>query len=115
MIYYIVKVALSALIIVAISELAKRSSALAALLASLPLTSLLAFVWLYVDTGEVEKIARLSDDIFWLVLPSLVLFVVLPVLLRQGVGFWMSLLIGLGATAVSYLLMLRLIRRALGI
>ncbi|MDP2057278.1 MAG: DUF3147 family protein, partial [Thiobacillus sp.] len=88
---YALKIGLSALILVAIAEVAKRSTFWAAALASLPLTSLLAFVWLYLDTGDVQKVAALSSGIFWLVLPSLLLFVLLPVLLRNGMGFWPSL------------------------
>ena len=99
MIYTILKVAISAALIVGISEIAKRSSFLGGLLASLPLTSLLAFVWLYRDTRDTAKIAALSTSIFWLVLPSLVLFVALPLLLKQGVTFYLAL-----ATAVAVIL-----------
>jgi len=106
---YALKIGLSALILVAITEIAKRSSFWAAALASLPLTSLLAFVWLYVDTGDTQKIAALSSGIFWLVLPSLLLFVLLPILLRSGVGFWLSLLTASAATAVAYLGMIKLL------
>lgn len=91
MLYYAVKILLSATILVAISEIAKRNSALAALLASLPLTSVLAFVWLHVEGSSLAMIADLSVQIFWLVLPSLVLFLVLAWLLRQGWGFWPAL------------------------
>jgi len=56
-----------------------------ALLASLPLTSLLAFVWLYRSTGNVQAVASLSHGIFWLVLASLPLFLILPALLKNGV------------------------------
>ena len=100
---YAFKIGLSALILVAIAEIAKRSSFWAAALASLPLTSLLAFIWLYVDTGDMQKIATLSSGIFWLVLPSLLLFVLLPILLRSGLGFWLSLLTASTATALAYL------------
>ena len=74
MLYYALKVFISALIIVAIAEIAKRSTGFAALIASLPLTSLLAFVWLHVEGSTPAQIAELSSQIFWLVLPSLVLF-----------------------------------------
>ncbi len=99
---YAAKVAVSALAIVAISEVAKRSSFWAAALASLPLTSLLAFVWLHLETGDTARIASLSQGIFWLVLPSLVLFVVLPMLLRAGWSFWPSLALSSATTACSY-------------
>ena len=106
MFYYTIKIVLSALIIVAVSEIAKRSSMLGALLASLPLTSLLAFVWLYLDTGDVQKVSALSSDIFWLVLPSLPMFLVLPWLLKMGWGFWLSLGAAVVVTAACYGMML---------
>ena len=111
MLYYAIKVAISALIIVAIAELAKRSSGLAALLASLPLTSLLAFMWMHVEGADVANIAELSGQIFWLVLPSLVLFILLPLLLKQGLGFWLSLALSVVATVVCYFVMLPLLRK----
>ena len=106
MFYYTVKILLSALIIVAVSEIAKRSSVLGALLASLPLTSLLAFVWLYLDTGDAQKVASLSSDIFWLVLPSLPLFLLLPWLIKTGWGFWPGLALSVLVTAACYGLLL---------
>jgi hypothetical protein len=83
----------------------KRSPVWAALLASLPLTSLLAFVWLYLDTGETDQVAAIAHSILWLVLPSLVLFVLLPVLLRAGWGFRVSLGSSCAATAGAYAVM----------
>lgn len=111
MLYYVIKVLASAFVIVAVSEIAKRSTAFAAFVASLPLTSLLAFVWLKIDGTEPQKIGDLSGQIFWLILPSLVLFPLLPFLLKQGLGFWASLAAAMGATAGAYLLMLPLLRR----
>jgi len=106
---YALKIGLSALILVVVAEVAKRSTLWAAALASLPLISLLAFVWLYLDTGDVHKVAALSNGIFWLVLPSLLLFVLLPVLLRSGLGFWLSLGASSAATALAYLGMIKLL------
>jgi len=111
MLYYTIKILLSAFILVAVSEIAKRSSLLGALLASLPLTSLLAFVWLYLDTGDVQKVASLSSDIFWLVLPSLALFLVLPLLIKMGWGFWSSLAVAVLVTAACYGAMLLLFKQ----
>ena len=98
-----IKLIVSALIVVAVSEVSKRTSAMGALLASLPLTSLLAMIWLYVETGDGMKVADLAGGIFWLVLPSLALFLILPVLLRAGYAFWPALGIGCGATIGLYL------------
>ena len=111
MLYYAVKVIISALLIVAISEIAKRSTGFAALVASLPLTSLLAFVWLHMEASPPERIAELSSQIFWLVLPSLLLFLLLPLLLKHGLSFWVSLGLSVEATAGCYLALLPLLRR----
>jgi hypothetical protein len=109
--YYLSKVVISALLIVAISEIAKRNSGFAALLASLPLTSLLAIIWLRIEGSEIVQIAVLSQQIFWLVLPSLVLFLLLPLLLKYGMAFWLSLGLASAATVVCYFLMILLLRR----
>lgn len=99
---FALKVALTTVIIVAVSEIAKRNSFWAAALASLPLTSLLALIWLYIETGNIQKVIALSQGIFWLVIPSLLLFVLLPLLLRAGWGFWASLSASSAATAAAY-------------
>ncbi len=111
MLYYIIKIAISAAVIVAVSEIAKRHSGVAALLAALPLISLLAFIWLHLEGATATAIGELSTQIFWLVLPSLVLFIVLPVLLRLGLNFWLSLALACSATVGCYLLMLPLLRK----
>ncbi len=102
---YAVKVALTAVVVVAVAELGKRSSFWGAVLASLPLTSLLAFVWLYIDTGNTLAVAALAGSIFWLVLPSLPLFLVLAVLLRSGVPFWPALAAACAVTVAAYFAM----------
>lgn len=106
-----IKVLVTSVLVVAISEAAKRSSLIGALLASLPLTSLLAFVWLYAETGDATKVASLATGIFWLVLPSLVLFFVTPWLIGRGLGFWPSLTLGIAATIVAYFAMVALLAR----
>lgn len=106
MLYATIKVLLTSVIVVAVSEAAKRSPLFGALIASIPLTSLLAMVWLYVDTGDTEKIARLSTGVFWLVLPSLVLFLTLPLFLRAGLGFYASLAAASALTVGAYFAML---------
>lgn len=111
MLYYALKVGISAIVIVAIAEIAKRNSGIAALLAALPLTSLLAFIWMHFEGVESARIAELSGQIFWLVLPSLVLFLLLPLLIKQGFGFWLSLAVSVAATTVCYLAMLPVLRK----
>jgi hypothetical protein len=111
MLYYAIKVIISALLIVAISEIAKRSTGFAALVASLPVTSLLAFIWLHMESSSPDRIAELSSQMFWLVIPSLILFLLLPILLKHGFGFWASLGLSVAATAVCYIMLLPLLRR----
>jgi hypothetical protein len=106
MLYYIIKLSLSAVIIVAVSELAKRQPAWGGLLASLPLVSLLAIVWLYADTRDAVQVSQLSMSIFWLVLPSLLFFLALPLSLRQGLGFPAALASAVLVTMAGYALML---------
>ena len=72
---YLIKIIVTAVLVVLISEAAKRWTLLGAIIASLPLTSILAMVWLYLDTKNVEKVATLSWGIFWVVIPSLAFFV----------------------------------------
>ena len=112
--YLILKVLLSAVLIVAISETAKRSGELGGLLASLPLISLLAIGWLYAETGSTEKVAQLSINIFWLVLPSLPLFLVLPFLLRRGMGFYPALALSILLVMLGYAVAIFLLRRFSG-
>ncbi len=111
MLYYALKVGISAVVIVTIAEIAKRNTGIAALLAAIPLTSLLAFVWMHVEGTDTARIAELSGQIFWLVLPSLLLFLLLPLLLRHGLGFWLSLAASVAVTAGAYLAMLPLLRK----
>jgi hypothetical protein len=96
---YALKTLLAAAIVVAIAEIAKRNTRWAGALASLPLTSLPAFIWLHVDTGSTDRVAELSRNVLWLFLPSLTLFVSLPWLLRAGLGSRVSLGVACLATA----------------
>jgi hypothetical protein len=111
MIYYAIKLIVSALIIVAVSEIAKRNSGIGALLASLPLTTLLAIIWMRFDGSPVLQIAELVEQVFWLVLPSLLFFLIFPLLLKQGVDFWLSLFLASITTVTTYLVLLPILRR----
>jgi hypothetical protein len=112
MLYATFKVLLTSVLVVAVSEAAKRSALFGAVIASIPLVSVLAMIWLYVDTGDAEKVARLAAGIFWLVLPSLVLFVALPLLLRSGVDFYASLGVSTALTVCAYFAMVYGLRLA---
>ncbi len=112
MIYYIIKVLLSSVIIVAISEISKRSTLMGSIIASVPLVSLLAFIWMYIDTKDTVKIAELSQGIFWLVIPSLLFFILFPVLLKRNVEFWLSLGISLTLMVIGYFVMLFILKKA---
>lgn len=106
MTYYLFKIAITTTLVVLISEIAKRSSLFAAVLASIPLVSVLAMIWLYVETRNIDKISQLSTSVFWLVIPSLALFVVLPILLKQGLHFYLSISLSILVTVSCYWLML---------
>ena len=106
MAYYLVKLAITMVLIIMISEVSKRSSFIGAVLASIPLTSVIAMVWLYKDIKNVEKVSALASSVFWLVLPSLVLFITLPILLKQRLNFYISLCISIAFTSGGYQLMI---------
>ena len=99
---FLVKVIVSALIIAAVSELGKRFTPVAAILASLPLTSIIAFIWLYADTKDVQQVSKLSYGVFWMVIPSLVFFIALPVLVKKGIGFYTSVALAAIITTACY-------------
>jgi len=101
--YLIVKAALSGCIIAIISEVAKRNPGFGALIASLPLVSLLGAIWLWRDKPDTGNMAAHFEATFWFVLPSLPMFLVMPWLLRHGVAFWTALLIGCVLTGSLYL------------
>ena len=103
--YLIIKAALSGVLIAIISEVAKRYPGFGGLIASLPLVSVLGMVWLWRDKPDVANMAAHVEATFWFVLPSLPMFLVIPVLLRSGWSFWSALLIGCGLTIALYSLM----------
>ena len=107
----ILKIAISALIIGAIAEVGRRHSNLAALLAALPLVSLLGMIWIYQETHDEARIAAFSWSVFWYVVPSLILFVLLPVLLTKfQVPFYVALFVSSLATIGGFFLMKSVLR-----
>jgi len=102
--YYALKVLISAALIVLISEISKRSTLLGAVLASVPLVSFLAILWMYRETKDTAKIAALSTEIFWLVLPSLLFFILFPLLLKRAVNFYLAFAVSSLAMVGGYFL-----------
>jgi len=103
MLYLTLKALISGILIAAASEIAKRYPGFGALVASLPLLSVLGMIWLWHDTGDRVRLAAHAEATFWYVLPSLPMFLLIPVLLRHGVGFWVSLAAGCVLTILLYL------------
>lgn len=109
---YIIKILVTTALVVAISEVSKRSSLVGGLLASLPLVSFIAMIWLYFETKDAGRVAALSTGIFWLVLPSLVFFLVLPaLLLKWKLSFYLSFGLATTLMLVCYGVMVVALKR----
>lgn len=105
MLYLVIKAAISGIIVALVSEIARRYPGWGGLIASLPLTSLLAMIWLWRDSGDSLRVAELASSTLWFIIPSLPLFVVLPALLRSGLAFWAAMGIVIAGTLALYALM----------
>ena len=105
MLYFILKCAISGILIAAASTLAKRYPGFGALIASLPLVSVLGMIWLWRDKPDVSNMAAHAQATFWYVIPSLPMFLVIPALLRRGVAFWPALGMGCLLTVALYFAM----------
>ena len=105
MLYLLIKAAISGAIVAAVSEIARRYPGWGGLVASLPLTSLLAMLWLWRDTGDPLRVADLSVSTMWFFLPSIPLFIALPLLIRSGVSFWVAFAVVVAGTLALYAMM----------
>jgi hypothetical protein len=112
MFYGVIKALVSGIIVALASETARRNAALGALVASLPLVSVLSTMWLWRDTHDMPRVADHLQSTLWYVLPSLPMFLVMPWLWRHGLGFWLGLLAGCTLTALLYIGMAALLARA---
>lgn len=110
MAWLITKYFLTALVVVAVSELARRSDKLGSFVAALPMVTLLALVWLYLENQPQEKIANHAWYTFWYVLPTLPMFLVFPVLLPR-LGFWLTLIACVLITVLCFGLFVLVLRR----
>jgi hypothetical protein len=100
--YLTIKALVSGVIVMTVSELARRNPTLGALVVSLPLVSLLGILWLWRDTGDTERIAAHAEATFWYVLPSLPMFLAFPFMLRHDIGFWPALVAACLLTVLLY-------------
>ena len=105
------KILFTALIIFAVAQLSQRDTLFAALLASVPLVSVLAMMWMNHEGANGEEIVDFSKHIVWLVLPSLLLFIVMPELIERGWSFYPALGGGLSATIIGYFVIVELMKR----
>ena len=103
-IYTLLKLLLSSSIIVLVSEIAKKDNLIGGLIASIPVVSVLSMIWLYIDTNDIDKVKELANGILWMIVPSMSLFIVLPILINFGIKFYLSLTISILITIVCYLL-----------
>ena len=111
MTYLILKAAISGILIALASEVARRNAGIGALIASLPLVSILGMIWLWRDTQDPIRLANHAQATLWYVAPSLPMFLIIPALLRGGWGFWAALGIGCIVTILLYLVVLWLAPR----
>jgi len=103
--YLFLKALISGVLVAAASTLAKRYPGFGALIASLPLVSVLGMIWLWRDKPDAVNMAAHAQATFWYVLPSLPMFLIIPWLLRHGWAFGTSLGIGCAITIALYLAM----------
>jgi hypothetical protein len=103
--YLVLKAAISGILVAAASEVARRFPGWGALIASLPLVSVLGMMWLWHDRPDAQNMAAHAEGTFWFVLPSLPMFLAIPWMLRSGMNFWIALALGCALTIVLYLLM----------
>ena len=102
MLLFLIKAVLSGILVAAISTIARRYPGWGGLVASLPLVSVLSMLWLYGETRDAEAVAKLSLGAFWFFLPSIPMFLIIPVLLRAGVGFVATMAIACATTMILY-------------
>jgi hypothetical protein len=104
MLYLFIKAAISGVIVATVSEVARKYPGWGGLIASLPLISVLGMIWLWRDTHDPVRMAAHAEATFWFVLPSLPMFLLIPLMLRNGLPFWSALIVGCIVTILLYVL-----------
>jgi len=102
--FLISKYLITAFLIVLISEIAKKSDKLGALISSLPLVTILVMIWLYFENQGTEKISQHAYYTFWYVIPTLPMFLIMPYTLSKGFNFWQSIGISILCTFVCFVI-----------
>jgi len=111
MMYILIKILITVFVVVSVSEIAKRSSLLAGLIASIPLTSFLAFIWLFWETRDARKVIDLSNSIILMVVPSFTFFIILSLALKIQISFILSMILATISTAIAYWLFIELLNK----
>ena len=111
MIQFLIKLLISSGIIIIVSEISKKDTLMGGIIVSIPLVSVLSMVWLYLETKNVENVSALSTSILWLIIPSLTLFIVLPILIKSGINFFISMGISILITMGCYWIMIIILGR----
>jgi len=106
----LVKIIVNVALITGITEVVKRNIIAAALLGALPIVSIISMIWMHVEGQEVEKISDYSTATFWLVLPTLPMFLVFPALVKGGLAFWPALTISVVSMLLLYGLLVLLLK-----
>jgi len=99
----ITKFLVTSFIIVLVSEIVKRTEKIGALIAALPFVTIMVMIWLHVENQGVEKIANHAFYTLWFVVPTLPMFAQMPIMLRKGYNFWLTLGVGVLVTFASFL------------
>ena len=105
----IIKTLISAFIIIVATEVSNRSTLIAAIIIALPLVSIISLTWIRLETKDIDKISDLSTQIFWFVIPGLPMFLLLPIFLSKGLGFYVSMVISCGVTVILFYIMQKII------
>jgi len=106
MVLALIKIASSALIIYMVTEIAKRNNFLASILISLPLVSLISLAWMLIERKDAGQLAEFSWNVFWLTIPSLAMFIALPVLIKMKVNTVLAIVLSVILTVGFYFLMI---------
>ena len=111
MLYFLLKTFITAIVVVVVAEIAKRSSLLAGLIISIPLTTFLALIWLYWETKDTQKIIELSNSTLKMIIPSLTFFIFLPLLLKFNLSFVISMVSSVVLTAACYWMFIKFLEK----